>query len=103
VELERQFDMLVTAQKLHELGREADTVAVYTNGASPSAKILNWFLRNNRYEYILIRYPDKAGQKREENVSAAIRYGGAPIRCLCPPDTLDMDEANLSGWCPSIL
>jgi hypothetical protein len=41
VVLEGLFDMLVTAQKLHELGREADTVAIYTNGASPSAKMLD--------------------------------------------------------------
>jgi hypothetical protein len=101
--LEGLFDMLITAQKLHELGREADTVAVYTNGASPSAKMLDWFSRHTRYEYILIRDPDKAGQEWEESVSAAIRHGGAPIHCLCPPDTLDPDEAILSGWWPSIV
>ena len=103
VVLEGLFDMLVTAQKLHELGRETDTVAIYTNGASPSAKMLDWFSRHNRYEYILIRDPDKAGQEWEESVSAAIRHGGAPIHCLCPPDTLDPDEAILSGWWPSII
>ena len=103
VVLEGLFDMLVTAQKLHELGRETDTVAVYTNGASPSAKMLDWFSRNSRYEYILIRDPDKAGLEWEESVSAAIRHGGAPIHCLCPPDTLDPDEVILRGWWPSIL
>jgi hypothetical protein len=103
VVLEGLFDMLVTAQKLHELGREADTVAVYTNGSSPSAKMLDWFRRHGRYKYILIRDPDKAGQEWEESVSAAIRHGGAPIHCLCPPNTLDPDEAILSGWWPSIL
>ena len=103
VVLEGLFDMLVTAQKLHELGRETDTVAIYTNGASPSAKMLDWFSRHNRYEYILIRDPDKAGQEWEESVSAAIRHGGAPIHCLCPPDTLDPDEAILSGWWPSAI
>ena len=103
VVLEGLFDMLVTAQKLHELGREADTVAIYTNGASPSAKMLAWFAENNRYEYVLIRDPDKAGEEWEESVSEVIRYGGAPIHCLCPPDALDPDEAILSGWWPSAI
>jgi hypothetical protein len=103
VVVEGLFDMLVTAQKLHELGREADTVAVYTNGASPSAKMLDWFSHQNRYEYILIRDPDKAGQEWEVSVSVAIRHGGASVHCLCPPGTLDPDEAILSGWWPSIV
>ena len=103
VVLEGLFDMLVTAQKLHELGRETDTVPIYTNGASPSAKMLAWFSEHTRYEYILIRDPDQAGQEWEESISAAIRHGGAPRHCLCPPDTLDPDEAILSGWWPSVI
>ena len=95
--------MLVTAQKLHVLGREADTVAIYTNGASPSARMLAWFAEHNRYEYILIRDPDKAGEEWEERVSEAIRYGGAQVQPLCPPDTLDPDEAILNGWWPSAI
>ena len=54
-------------------------------------------------EYILIRDPDQAGREWEESVSAAIRHGGAPIHCLCPPDTLDPDEAILSGWWSSAI
>ena len=38
VVLEGLFDMLITAQKLHQLGREADTVAVYTNGVQSKRK-----------------------------------------------------------------
>ena len=45
--LEGLFDMLITAQKIHQLGREADTVAVYTNGASPAAKMHRWFSEHN--------------------------------------------------------
>ncbi len=101
VVLEGLFDMLVTAQKLRELGREADTVAVYTNGASPSARMLAWFGEHDRYEYILIRDPDSAGQAWSKTVSGAIRGGGGKVRCLHPPDHLDPDEAILNGWWPS--
>jgi hypothetical protein len=101
--LEGLFDMLVTAQKLHELGRETDTVAVYTNGSSPSAKMLAWFSEQNRYEYILIRDPDQAGLEWSKTVSAAIRSGGAQMVNLCPPGTLDPDEAILNGWWPSAI
>ena len=101
--LEGLFDMLVTAQKLHELGRETDTVAVYTNGSSPSAKMLAWFSEQNRYEYILIRDPDQAGLEWSKTVSAAIRSGGAQMVNLCPPGTLDPDEAILGGWWPSAI
>ena len=101
--LEGLFDMLVTAQKLHDLGREADTVAVYTNGSSPSARMLAWFAEHNQYEYLLIRDPDEAGQTWEARVSEVIRYGGAPVHCLCPPGTLDPDEAILNGWWPDFL
>jgi hypothetical protein len=101
--LEGLFDMLVTAQKLHELGRETDTVAVYTNGSSPSAKMLTWFAEHNEYEYILIRDPDQAGQEWEESVSAAIRHGGAEVVQMCPPGILDPDEAILNGWWPSAI
>jgi len=77
--LEGLFDMLITAQKLHELGRETDTVAVYTNGSSPSAKMLAWFSEQYRYEYILIRDPDHAGLNglkpyRQPSETAALRW-----------------------------
>ena len=101
VVLEGLFDMLITAQMLHQLGREADTVAVYTNGASPSAKMHRWFADHSQFEYILLPDPDKAGLEWAQSVSASIRHGGAKVRTLRPPDKLDPDEAILSGWWPS--
>jgi len=103
VVLEGLFDMLITAQKLHQLGREADTVAVYTNGASPSAKLHRWFSEHPQFEYVLLRDPDKAGVEWVQSVSASIRHGGAKVRALRPPDSLDPDEAILSGWWPSAI
>lgn len=93
--------MLITAQKIHELGRHPDTVAVYTNGSSPAAKVLYWFTEHNQYEYILVRDPDQAGREWAKTVSAAIRHGGAKVRKLRTPDNLDPDEAILKGWWPS--
>jgi hypothetical protein len=101
--LEGLFDMLITAQKIHLLGREADTVAVYTNGASPAAKMHRWFSEHNEYDYVLLRDPDKAGMEWSQAVSASIRHGGAKVRALKPPDQLDPDEAILSGWWPSAI
>ncbi|MFZ5903200.1 MAG: toprim domain-containing protein [Chloroflexota bacterium] len=99
--LEGLFDLLIAAQKIHQIGREADTVAVYTNGASPAAKVLGWFREHNQFEYALLRDPDQAGIEWAKTVSAAIRHGGAKVRTLRPPDGLDPDEAILSGWWPS--
>jgi DNA primase len=101
--LEGLFDMLITAQKIHELGRDADTVAVYTNGASPSAKMLAWFREHNQYEYVLLCDPDNAGDEWAGHLTDAIQKGGASVQVLRPPDTLDPDEAILGGWWPSIL
>jgi hypothetical protein len=101
VVLEGLFDLLITAQKIHELGRDADTVAVYTNGASPAAKMLQWFRDHGQYEYVLLRDPDPAGQEWTKILSDAIRGGGGKVRTLKPPDQLDPDEAILSGWWPS--
>ncbi len=103
VVVEGLFDLLLTAQKLHDLGRDADTVAVYTNGASPSAKMLAWFSEHPRYDCILIRDPDPAGKEWAQTVSAAIRHGGGKVCCLCPPGRLDPDEAILDGWWPSAI
>lgn len=100
VVVEGLFDLLLSAQKLHDLGREADTLAVYTNGASPSARMLAWFSEHNRYDYILVRDPDAAGKEWAQTVSGAIRHGGGKVRCLCPPGRLDPDEAILDGWWP---
>jgi hypothetical protein len=99
--LEGLFDMLITAQKLHQLGQETDTVAVYTNGASPSAKMHRWFCEHPAYEYVLLCDPDQAGVEWAGSVSASIRGGGGKVRSLIPPDKLDPDEAILNGWWPS--
>ncbi|MBI5963659.1 MAG: toprim domain-containing protein [Chloroflexi bacterium] len=101
--LEGLFDMLITAQKIHQLGREADTVAVYTNGASPAAKLHQWFREHDQYEYVLLRDPDQAGLEWAENVSASIRHGGAQVLTYTPPNQLDPDEAILGGWWPSAI
>jgi hypothetical protein len=100
VVLEGLFDLLITAQKIHQIAHEADTVAVYTNGASPAAKMLDWFSRHGQYEYVLLRDPDAAGQEWARTISAATRRSGGKVRTLCPPDNLDPDEAILSGWWP---
>lgn len=101
--LEGLFDMLITAQKIHQLGRDGEVVAVYTNGASPSAKMLAWFREHNQYEYVLLSDPDKAGDEWTGHLTDAIQKGGAGVQALQPPAPLDPDEAILSGWWPSIL
>ena len=101
--LEGLFDLLITAQKIHQLGREAYTVAVYTNGASPSAKMHRWFREHGQYEYVLMRDPDPAGVEWALALSASIRSGGASVRTVLPPNQHDPDEAILNGWWPAIL
>jgi hypothetical protein len=101
--LEGLFDMLITAQKIHQLGREADTVAVYTNGASPAAKMKQWFTDHCLFDYILLQDPDPAGQEWTDTLRACIQAGGAQVCAFIPPDQLDPDEAILNGWWPSIL
>jgi len=101
--LEGLFDMLITAQKIHQLGRAGEVVAVYTNGASPSAKMLAWFREHNQYEYGVLSGPDNAGDEWAGHLTAAIQKGGAGVQALQPPASLDPDEAILSGWWPSIL
>jgi hypothetical protein len=101
--LEGLFDMLITAQKIHQLGRDGEVVAVYTNGASPSARMLQWFRDHNQYEYLLLSDPDNAGDEWAGHLTDAIRGGGAGVQTLRPPAPLDPDEAILSGWWPSIL
>ena len=99
--LEGLFDLLITAQKIHQLGRESDTVAVYTNGSSPSAKMHRWFQEHGQYEYVLMRDPDTAGAEWALALSSSIRSGGASVRTVLPPNQLDPDESILSGWWPS--
>jgi DNA primase len=96
--VEGLFDMLIAAQKIHQLGHEEDTVAVYTNGASPAARVLRWFTEHSQYEYVLLRDTDEAGREWAIKILAAIRQGGAEVRAMKPPGDLDPDEAILKGW-----
>ena len=100
--LEGLFDLLVTAQKIHELGLDESVSAVYTNGASPAHRMLAWFSRNGQYEYILIHDPDNAGLQWCESVSGAIRQVTPSVRIISTPGKLDPDEAILGGWWPDI-
>jgi DNA primase len=101
--LEGLFDMLVIAQKIHELGLDETVSAVYTNGASPAHRMLAWFNQHGEYSYTLIHDPDKAGREWRETVSGAIRHATSEVRILSTPGTLDPDEAILGGWWPEIL
>lgn len=102
VVVEGLFDMLVMAQSLKERGLDGEVTAVYTNGSCPSSRMLEWFSRNNRYEYLLVRDPDEAGAQWTAHVGKAIHDGGAKLYLATPPDSLDPDEAVLSGWWPQL-
>ncbi len=101
--LEGLFDLLVTAQKIHELGLDENVSAVYTNGASPAHRMLAWFNQHGEYSYTLIHDPDKAGEQWCESVSGAIRHATPNVHIVSTPGTLDPDEAILSGWWPELL
>jgi DNA primase len=101
--LEGLFDMLVAAQKIHELGLDDTVSAVYTNGASPAYRMLAWFHEHGQYRYTLIHDPDKAGREWSETVSGAIRYATPDVRIVSTPGTRDPDEAILGGWWPELL
>lgn len=101
--LEGLFDMLVTAQKIHQLGLDESVSAVYTNGASPAHRMLAWFSQHGEYAYTLIHDPDKAGLQWCDSLSGAIQQATSNFRIVSTPGTLDPDEAILSGWWPDIL
>lgn len=101
--LEGLFDMLITAQKIHELGLDESVSAVYTNGSSPAQRMLAWFNQHGEYRYILIHDPDEAGREWCSTVSGAIRHATPNVRIVSTPGTLDPDEAILSGWWPDEL
>lgn len=103
VVVEGLFDMLVMAQEIKERGLDGEVTAVYTNGASPSARMLYWFSQNSQYEYLLVRDPDEAGVQWTAQVGKAINDGGGRLRLATPPGELDPDEAILNGWWPDIL
>lgn len=100
--VEGLFDMLVGAQCLDERRLYPEYVCVYTNGASPSFEILDWFAEHD-YDYFLIRDMDKAGADWVEMITTVLREKKRRYTVLFPPNGLDPDEAFLSGWWPPII
>lgn len=98
--LEGFFDMLAFAQALYDRGIES-AIPVYTNGSSPSQRVLEWFQTHPGYDYLLVRDPDAAGEGWETKVKNAIRTGGGQCKLVTPPRNLDPDEALLAGWWPA--
>ena len=114
--VEGLFDMLIGAQTVAERHLHPEVVVVYTNGASPTRRMLDWFGEHAaRYEYVLIPDQDQAGlggwdEKRNkeipgwlQHVSGAIEQGGGRFSIVHTPDKMDPDEAFLSGWWPSVI
>jgi hypothetical protein len=97
--VEGLFDMLVGAQFLDQRGLYPDIACVYTNGASPSAEIVEWFAQHD-YDYFLIQDPDKAGDTWTETLTGIMNEKGYKYTLIYPPDDKDPDEAFLSGWWP---
>jgi hypothetical protein len=116
VVVEGLFDMLVGAQVVAERQLHPEVVVVYTNGASPARRMLDWFAEHAAaYDHLLIPDPDPAGLGgRDEasgkeipgwlqHLSGAIERGGGRFAVVRTPDRMDPDEAFLSGWWPSII
>lgn len=101
--VEGLFDMLIAAQKIHELGLDETVAVVYTNGATPAHRMLAWFHEHGQYRYTLIPDPDQAGHEWCDSVSGAIRHATPEVHIVSTPGALDPDEAILSGWWPEIL
>jgi DNA primase len=101
--VEGLFDMLIAAQKIHELGLDETVSVVYTNGATPAHRMLAWFHEHGQYRYTLIPDPDQAGREWCDSVSGAIRHATPEVYIVSTPGTLDPDEAILGGWWPDIL
>lgn len=107
--VEGLFDMLIGAQVIHARGLTSEVTAVYTNGAQPSAEILQWFRQNGpRYDFVLVKdtdAPDRhgiiAGDIWEKKLKKAIgkRLAGS----FAAPDGMDPDQAFLAGWWPSAI
>lgn len=97
--VEGLFDMLVGAQFLDQRGLYPDIACVYTNGASPSAEIVEWF-REHDYDYFLIQDPDKGGNDWTEILADVMNEKGYKYTLIYPPDGKDPDEAFLAGWWP---
>jgi hypothetical protein len=116
VVVEGLFDMLVGAQAVSERHLHPEVVTVYTNGASPVYRMLDWFTANaTKYDFVLIPDQDQAGlggydeEKKKpilgwlQHITAALDKGGGRHFEVNTPDRLDPDEAFLSGWWPSVI
>jgi DNA primase len=97
--VEGLFDMLVGAQFLDQQGLFPDIACVYTNGASPSAEIVEWFGEHD-YDYFLIQDMDKGGDDWAATLTRVMNEKGFKYTLIYPPDNKDPDEAFLSGWWP---
>ena len=100
--VEGLFDMLIGAQVLEQRRLYPEIACVYTNGASPSSEIVDWFAGHD-YEYFLIRDMDKAGAHWTEMITTALKEKDRRYSLLFPPDNKDPDEAFLDGWWPPII
>jgi len=114
--VEGLFDMLVGAQTVSERRLHPEVIAVYTNGASPAHRMLEWFTANaTRFDFILIPDQDEAGlggfdEKRKkpipgwlQRITEAIDKGGGRLCVINTPNRMDPDEAFLTGWWPSVI
>jgi hypothetical protein len=100
--VEGLFDMLVGAQFLDQRGLYPDIACVYTNGASPSAEIVEWFGEHD-YDYFLLQDPDKGGNDWTGTLTGVMNERGYKYTLIYPPDGKDPDEAFLDGWWPPVL
>jgi DNA primase len=97
--VEGLFDMLIGAQFLEQHRLYPEVVCVYTNGASPSSEIIDWF-GDHDLEYFLVRDMDKAGADWTSMITKVLKENNRTYTLLFPPDDMDPDEAFLSGWWP---
>jgi DNA primase len=97
--VEGLFDMLVGAQFLDQRGLYPDIACVYTNGASPSAEIVEWFSEHD-YDYFLIQDMDKGGDDWTATLTKIMNEKGFKYTLIYPPGGMDPDQAFLSGWWP---
>ena len=94
--------MLVGAQFLDQRGLYPDIACVYTNGASPSTEIVEWFAQHD-YDYFLIQDMDEAGDTWTETLTGVMNEKGYKYTLIYPPDSKDPDEAFLDGWWPACI
>lgn len=97
--VEGLFDMLIGAQFLDQRGLYPDIACVYTNGASPSAEIVEWFGEHD-YDYFLIQDMDKGGDDWTATLTKVMNDKGLKYTLIYPPAEMDPDQAFLSGWWP---